>query len=69
MESELKTIDERLLKLVRDVEFIKCLLMSKVDDEGKLSDWAKEELAKARDEPKENYISLEDLRKEIENDL
>jgi hypothetical protein len=69
METEIKAIDKRLIRLARDVEIIKCLLMSKVDDEGELSDWAKEELKKAREENESQRISLDDLKKEIEDEL
>lgn len=59
-----KEILERLNKLQIDINIIKEKL-----DEGELTDWAKEEFEKARNEPEKNYIDLENLRKEIENDL
>ena len=59
-----KEILEKLNKLQIDINIIKGKL-----DEGELTDWAKEELEKARKEPEENYIELDDLRKEIEDDL
>jgi len=65
MEFEIQDLREDIRKLVVDVALIKNLLA----EEGELSDWAKEELKKAREEPEEDYIELEDLRKEIENDL
>ncbi len=61
---ETKTIkvnEEQFIKLVNDVELIKSLLLTKVDDEGELTDWAKDELKKAREESVEDYTSLEDL--------
>ncbi len=61
---ETKTIkvnEEQFIKLVNDVELIKSLLLTKVDDEGELTDWAKDELKKAREESVEDYTSLEYL--------
>ena len=69
METEIKAIDERLIKLAKDIEIIKGLLMPKVDDEGELSDWAKKELIIARGEDKSQRVSLNDLKKEIEDEL
>ncbi|MEK6936159.1 MAG: hypothetical protein AABW67_05190 [Nanoarchaeota archaeon] len=69
METEIKEIDERLMKLARDVEIIKGLLMLKVDEEGELSNWAKKELMIAREEDESQRVSLEDLKKEIEDEL
>jgi len=65
MESEIKDLREEIRKLVIDVALIKNAFLN----EGELTDWAKEELKKAREEDEENYIDLDDLRKEIENDL
>ena len=59
---------EDIEKIKADLELIKNLLLKR-DPEGELSDWAKNELSKARAEVKENYTSLENLRKEIEDDL
>lgn len=36
-----------------------------IDDEGELSDWAIKELEKARAEPEENMLSLEEVEKLI----
>ena len=45
----MKTMTIRIkTKIARNMELIKELLMSKVDDEGQLSDWAKTELTGAR---------------------
>jgi len=57
METETKSINEKLIRLAKDVELIKNILMS----EGELTDYAKTELVKARAEKEENYTSLEDL--------
>lgn len=65
MESEIKRIDERLIKLAIDIEMIKGLLMPKVDEEGELSDWAKNELEEARKTPISECISHEELKKRI----
>ena len=58
MES-MKEINESLMKLQRDVELIKNVLMS----EGELTDWAKKELERARKEKK--TISHEELKREL----
>jgi len=65
MESEIKDLREDLKKIMIDVALIKNAFL----DEGELTDWAKKELKRAREESEENYIDLDDLRKEIENDL
>ena len=65
MEAEIKKIDEKLIKLATDIELIKGLLMSKVDEEGELSDWAKNELEEARKTPTSECISHEELKKRI----
>jgi len=57
METETKSINEKLIRLAKDVELIKNILMS----EGELTDYAKTELVKARAEKEENYTNLEDL--------
>jgi len=67
MEFEIKKIDERLIKLARDIELIKGLLMPKIDDEGELSDWAKSELERARNAPESEYISFDEVQKRIRN--
>ncbi|MEK6859401.1 MAG: hypothetical protein AABX54_01170 [Nanoarchaeota archaeon] len=67
MESEIKRIDERLIRLARDMELIKGLLMAKVDDEGELSDWAKNELRKARNAPESENVSFDEVKDRIQN--
>ncbi len=52
---------EDLAQLKRDVELIKNILQS----EGELTDWAKKELAEARETPEEEFISMEDIEKMI----
>ena len=70
MEQELNDIRADLKRLMVDVAMMKSILIPiEKDPEGELSDWAKEELEKARAEPEESYTSLTDLRKEIENEL
>ncbi len=62
MEQELKDIRVDLKKLMIDVAMMKRILIpAGSDPEGELSDWAKEELEKARAESEEEYTSLEDL--------
>ena len=62
MENELSDIKNELKKLMLEVAMIKNFLIpNKKDLEGELSDWAVEELEKARRESEEDYTSLEDL--------
>ena len=63
----MEQITKDIEKMKYDIEIIKNLLLPKMDDEGELSDWAKEELEKARDESEEECISLEEARNIIEN--
>ena len=65
MEYEIKDIREDLKKLMVDVALIKNAFL----EEGELTNFAKEELREARAENEEGYISLDDLKKEIENEL
>jgi len=58
---------ERLNQIQIDISFIKERLPEDCDFEGKLSDWAKESLAEARKEDVSKMITLDELRKEIEN--
>ncbi|MEK6850842.1 MAG: hypothetical protein AABX85_04675 [Nanoarchaeota archaeon] len=57
MTNDIKMIHEDLLRLRRDVELIKKVLLH----EGKLTSWAKKALAEARAEKEENYISISSL--------
>lgn len=67
---ESQTVNNNDIKQIkRDIELIKSLLMPKVDDEGELSAWAKKELEISRMESEDTYTSLEDLKKEIEDEL
>lgn len=50
-----------------DIELIKGLLMPKVDEEGELSDWAKNELKRSRNIPESEYISFDKVKKRIKN--
>lgn len=67
METETKEINEKLIKLARDVSIIKNLLLEEKSEMGEteLTDWAKEELKKAREAPEEEYVSHEELKKQI----
>ena len=60
---------ERLNQIQIDISFIKERLPEDCDFEGELSDWAVGEIEKARVEDESEYISLDDLRKEIENEV
>ena len=57
MEINANHLHKDILSLKRDIALIKYMLMS----EGKLTEWAKKELAKARDEPESSYTDLEEL--------
>lgn len=77
MEAESMTIDtERFNQLLHDVALIKqhlndvslikeILVANQTDSEGELTDWAKKELAEARQIPDSDNISLEELEEQI----
>lgn len=65
MENEIKALRNDVQQLIVDMAVLKNTLL----DEGELSDWAEKALAEARAEPEENYISLEDLEKEVKNGI
>ncbi|MBN4081327.1 hypothetical protein JYT44_03070 [Caldithrix abyssi] len=53
----MKAMNENLARLSLDIELIKRILIH----EGELTDRAKKELAKAREENEDEYIALEDI--------
>ena len=57
METEINEVNKNILKMRKDIELIKNILIS----EGELSEYAKKELAKARQEKEEEYTDLEEL--------
>ena len=57
MENDIKVIREDLIKLKRDMELLKSVLLH----DGKLTPWAKKALAKARAEKEEDYISISNI--------
>ena len=57
METEIKDLREDIKKLMIDVAIIKNTLLNEIE----LTDWAKEELKKAREENESEYISLNEL--------
>ena len=57
MESEIKDLREDIKKLAIDVALIKNAFLN----EGELTDWAREELKKAREEDSSEYTSLDEL--------
>ena len=61
MESEMKAMNENLARLSRDIELIKRILIP----DGELTDWAKEELAKARSIPTSKYIPFEEIEQKV----
>ena len=59
---------EDIQRLIEDVEMLKDILLSNSnieDPEGELTDWAKEELRKARATPRSQYISHDEVEKRI----
>lgn len=61
METEIKDIHEDLIKIRRDMELIKNILLS----EGELTDYAKNELTEARMIAREKCLSHEEVKKRI----
>jgi len=61
MDATIQGMNQNLLKLMRDVELMKNILMS----EGELTGWAKKELAKAREIPLEKCISHEEVKRKF----
>jgi len=57
VETEVKDLREDIRKLMIDIALIKNAFL----DEGELTDWAKEELKKAREENEGEYIPLDEL--------
>ena len=57
MAPENREVMENLIKIRKDVSLIKSILLA----EGKLTPWAKKQLAKARAEKEGEYISLDNL--------
>jgi hypothetical protein len=57
METEIKDLREDIKKLMIDVALIKNAFLN----EGELTEWAKEELEKAREEDEGEYTSLDEL--------
>jgi predicted DNA-binding protein len=67
MEQETKNINEKLAKLAKDIKQIKQMLIAQQEEkemeEIELTDWAKDELDKAR--KRKTKISHEEVRKMI----
>lgn len=61
MEVDMNTLHKDMLKLQRELELIKNIIVA----EGELSDWAKDELKKAREEDESDYISLDEAKRKI----
>lgn len=64
---DLKAINVVLVRLARDIKIIKNSLQLKEDEEGELTDWAKQELEEARKTPLSEYTSLDNLYVESKN--
>ena len=56
-EADIKHIHGDIEVLKKDISVIKHIL----SEEGQLTDWAKNALKEAREEPEENYSDLNDL--------
>jgi len=56
---------EDLKKLMKDVEQIKEMLLAEREEEVELTDWAKEQLEIARNTPRSEYVSHENVKKRI----
>ena len=63
-----KSINQEILEKLNKIQIDINILKNNLKEE-ELTDYAKEELEKARNEPEETYTSLEDLRKEIEDEI
>ena len=61
MEATLKEVSKSLMKVRKDVELIKNILMS----DGELSEWARRELERARKTPEVEYVSLEEVKSRV----
>ena len=57
MEIEIKNLKEDIKKLMIDVALIKETLLNETE----LTDWAKEELKRAREENESEYISIDKI--------
>ncbi len=62
MVNDIKQSDIEQIK--SDLALIKEILIPK-DEDGELTDWAKEELEKARNESRESYTSHEEVKRRI----
>jgi len=69
MKNELRIVNENVLKLAAEVAVIKKILMGRGDEEGELSDWARNSLMDARKESPSEFVSLDELEKEIKNGI
>jgi len=61
MDADIRTLNKDMDKIKGDIELIKNVL-----SEGELTDWAKEELEKARKIPDSENIPLEEVEKRIQ---
>ena len=53
-------------KLLNDVALIReVVIANRTDDEGELTDWAKDEFANARKVPDSDLISMDEIKKEF----
>ena len=62
MENQIEVLNNNIVALQKEMEIIKKIVMP--DEE--LTDWAKEQLAIARNTPESEYISLEEMGKIIQ---
>ena len=64
MEPNAKQILEELGKLRADIRLVKMAVLGTEDDEGDLTDWAKEQLAKARSEDAK-WFPIEEVKLDL----
>jgi len=65
MDAKLNQLNNEIVKIRIDLDIIKGILMPKVDEEGELSDWAKEELDNSRKVPSDECISHKEVKKRV----
>ena len=61
MEVNMETLHGDMIKIQQELDLIKNVLLF----EGELTDWAKSELKRAREEDESEYVSLETTKKRI----
>jgi len=57
--------NQEIVKMLKEIKVDINIIKESLDNDGELTDWAKEELKKAREAPEEDYVSQEEVRKMI----